>query len=134
MSRTQSNSVVCHSGEYDIGNGGFLAATSKITSECRDGFILQTFERWCNENCSVCGIPTPFINAIKKLYTNNRHFIKFANRIYIGPMILLGVRQGCPLSMVLFALCLEPLLMLLEKCIGHPLSQEKFQCTWGLCR
>ena len=73
MSRTQSSSVVCTGYEFDVGlpNGAMAAATLKITSECTDGVILQTFEGWCNENCSVCGIPTPLVIDGATIDTNS---------------------------------------------------------------
>ena len=55
------------------------------------------------------GLPIAFIKAIQALYAHNHHAIKLAGTIFPGPVIKAGVKQGCPLSMLLFALCLEPL-------------------------
>jgi len=55
-------------------------------------------------------LPTKFINAVRTLYKNNVHEIKLGGRTYPVPIIKSGVRQGCPLSMILFALCIEPLI------------------------
>ena len=56
------------------------------------------------------GLPVAFISAVKQLYANNIHWIKMDGKLFDGPTLLAGVRQGCPLSMIIFALCLEPLL------------------------
>ena len=42
-----------------------------------------------------------------KLYSDNLHFIKIAGKTFKGPNILSGVRQGCPLSMILFAIGID---------------------------
>ena len=56
---------------------------------------------------TAAGLPKELIRAVKKLYKFNCHLIKLAGKTYKGPTVLAGVKQGCPLSMVLFALCIE---------------------------
>ena len=65
------------------------------------------------------GIPDKVIKAIWKLYQNNQHHIKIGNKMFLGPLIAIGVRQGCPLSMIIFAICLEPFLKELHRIIGE---------------
>ena len=68
----------------------------------------------------AAGLPLQFIHVIQKLYDRNAHWIKIGNKTFYGPTITLGIKQGCPLSMILFALCLEPLLRRMEVlCSGN---------------
>jgi len=76
----------------------FMSAFPSIAHEFLWTFLL------------FAGFPVAFVLGVKKMYTNNRHFIKIGGKSYPGPLILAGVRQGCPLSMVLFALCIDALL------------------------
>jgi len=71
------------------------------------------------EILQASGIPSTIIRIIKKLYHRNWHVIKLAGKTFVGPLILAGVRQGCPLSMILFALCLQPLIIKLGTLIGN---------------
>ena len=45
---------------------------------------------------AAAGIPHCVICAIQKLYKNNLHHIKLGNKLFLGPLIAIGVRQGCP--------------------------------------
>ena len=65
------------------------------------------------------GIPIQFIVAIKRLYEHNVHFIKIGGRLFAGPSVCSGTKQGCPLSMALFAMCLHALLMHLQRIAGN---------------
>jgi len=65
------------------------------------------------------GLPPLFIGALRKLYANNLQLIMFANQVFLGPLILTGIKQGCPLSMVIFTLCLEPFLRRLSNIMGR---------------
>ena len=60
------------------------------------------------------GIPSQFISAIQSLYRNNRHHIRVNGQLYEGPTVRSGVRQGCPLSGLLFAICVDVLLLRLQ--------------------
>ncbi len=60
------------------------------------------------------GFPAEFIMAITKLYHRNFQNIRIGGKIFSGPTLLRGVRQGCPLSMLLFAIILDGLLHNIE--------------------
>lgn len=63
--------------------------------------------------------PTGFITCLKRLYKNATSQILFNGFLTPAIRILSSVRQGCPLSMALFALYIEPLVrMLYENIFG----------------
>ena len=80
----------------------FLAAFPSVSH----AFLFKILE--------AAGIPKRFINIIKKLYTDCRHQIRIDGKLYPGPLLLGGVRQGCPLSGILFALVVDPFLRCLD--------------------
>jgi len=60
------------------------------------------------------GICPWFIDHIKDLYENATASVQINGKL-AGPIpIRCAIRQGCPLSMLLYALCLHPLLLMLE--------------------
>ena len=59
---------------------------------------------------TAVGIPSQFISCLKLFYRNNRHHIKVGKGIFPSFVCNSGVRQGCPLSGILFALCADLLL------------------------
>ena len=61
------------------------------------------------------GLSAHFVTGIRNLYTGATSSVQINGRLH-GPIpIHCGVRQGCPLSMVLYTLCLQPFLSMLEQ-------------------
>ena len=48
-------------------------------------------------------------------YEDNRHFFLSSKGLQPGPTMLAGVRQGCPLSGIIFAMCIDNLLKRLKR-------------------
>ena len=64
------------------------------------------------------GLPISYIDAIRMIYRDNRHFIPTQDRLKPGPTMRAGVRQGCPLSGIVFAICIDSLLKRLNSFLG----------------
>ena len=77
-------------------------------------FIWETLE--------AVGLPIEFINAIKMLHNDNAHCIRVQGALYDGPTVRCGVRQGCPLSGILFAICADVILVNLQ---SHPRGSDE---------
>ena len=56
------------------------------------------------------GIDANFIKVVKLFYRGNQHFLKLRGSRFLGIEVKSGVRQGCPLSGLLFAICVDVLL------------------------
>ena len=56
------------------------------------------------------GLPTRYVEAVKLFYVNNRHKLKVGGQLVDGVIVHAGVRQGCPLSPLLFALATDIIL------------------------
>ena len=64
------------------------------------------------------GLPTQAMNFIRMLYNNNTCNLRMHGHDFEGFLLQGGVRQGCPLSPLLFAVCVDILLRMLEVKIG----------------
>ena len=60
------------------------------------------------------GVPPKVLRAIKELYRNNRHWIRFGGACVEVFTITSGVKQGCPLSPLLFVIATDSFLRALE--------------------
>ena len=56
------------------------------------------------------GFPHHYIRAIQRLYDNNLHTIFINGTLCLSFFFTTGVKQGCPLSMTLFALAMDPII------------------------
>jgi len=61
------------------------------------------------------GFGVGFVECIRMMYGNATSVILVNGHISTPIPIQCGVRQGCPLSMILFVLCLNPLLYYLDE-------------------
>ena len=89
--------------EFAMVNLDFKQAFDKVDVN----FIFKTLEA-----LGFCG---NFINCIKMLYTNITSRLKINNVLGDPFPVQRGVRQGCPLSMILFIIYQEALYRLIKK-------------------
>jgi hypothetical protein len=64
------------------------------------------------------GIDESFIEVVRMFYANNQHILKVRGGLFKGVQVLSGVRQGCPLSGLLFAICIDVLLCKIDKLLS----------------
>ena len=64
---------------------------------------------------STIGLPDHYIDMLKLFYKGNEHFIRIGGAVMDSITVYSGVRQGCPLSPLLFALCADILLRALAE-------------------
>ncbi|CAK0873161.1 unnamed protein product, partial [Prorocentrum cordatum] len=83
--------------------------------------IDHTFMR---EVLSAVGLPMEFVNMLKMFDNDNKHKIKVCSQYFSSMTVRSGVRQGCPLSPLLFAMCADVLLRELSMHIsGHEVAR-----------
>jgi hypothetical protein len=72
------------------------------------------------------GVPAPIIKLVNDMYQDNKTTIRANGKMGVEIKILRGVKQGDPLSPLLFNLCLEPLLEAIEESTsGINISQNQ---------
>ena len=54
---------------------------------------------------TAMGLPDFFVKAVFALYQNNIQSLRISGEVFIGFCVTAGVRQGCPLSGILFCIC-----------------------------
>ena len=64
---------------------------------------------------AASGIDDDFIKALQLFYYNNNHILKVKGEVFPGVSVHSGVRQGCPLSGLLFAQCVDVLLIRMRR-------------------
>ena len=108
---------------YDPANTSHPATTQVPTTPAAIFFdfgaafpsISQDYLRRCLHRT---GIPEHIIEAIFQLYLTNDHIWRFGGSSSLVFTVRSGVKQGCPLSAVLFVIAVDPFLRLLVHRIG----------------
>jgi ribonuclease HI len=88
-----------------------LLDTEKAFDSLDHGFIYKTLEK--------IGCPSWFINCYSGLLTDIEGIPVVATQTDIRIKLERGVKQGCPLSPIIFALCFDVLLHKLSRTLGH---------------
>ena len=68
--------------------------------------------------------PTPLVSLIQSLYRASRNFAIVSGHTYASHLQTRGLRQGCPMSPILFCLYLNVLLFALPSYITTPPTQR----------
>ena len=67
------------------------------------------------QSLTYLGLPQHAIHFIRSMYSQNTCTLRVQGQDFPGFSLLGGVRQGCPLSPLLFAVCVDLLLRMMEK-------------------
>jgi len=104
--------------------------------EDRAALILFDFEaafpsisqEFLFESLLLLGMPQSFINVVRCLYFKNACLIKLKGQVFEGFEMTSGVRQGCPLSPLLFVLVTDVLLRRLQtsfpRCVPRAFADD----------
>ena len=92
------------------------------------GYLLTDFaaafpsvhHAWLFFVIEAMGIPNAILSFFRTLYSNSFTTILFKGRCWASFLFRRGLRQGCPSSMLLFSLGLDPILRWLVAKILHP--------------
>jgi hypothetical protein len=99
-------------------------AAHKVSVRSRSGAILlfdfkAAFPSLSHDmmwdTLEITGVDPYFIDVVKLFYRNNKHILRIRGDNFNGILVESGVRQGCPLSGLLFAICVDVLLSKLAK-------------------
>ena len=83
------------------------------------------------EKMASWGIPKKLINVVRSLYTDSKSFIQWDNLLSDFMSSDMGVKQGCVLSPLLFALFIANLPHILKRnCIGARLGDVFVPCLF----
>ena len=102
-------------------------AAQKVSLRCKSGALLlfdftAAFPSLSHDmlwdTLEILGIDPGFIQVIKTFYTRNLHLLKLRGDLFPGVIVKSGVRQGCPLSGLLFAICVDILVSSLPALLG----------------
>ena len=87
------------------------------TIDLRDAFGSVPHELFCSVMRQI-GIPESLVGTVEDIYKGASATLTVRNASSNPINIRRGVKQGCPLSPVLFNLCLEPLIRYIEHSMG----------------
>jgi hypothetical protein len=62
-----------------------------------------------------CGFSPTFLTRLRNIYTNATSSVQVNGHVSDPFEIRSGIRQGCPLSMLLFTICINPFLCMLRE-------------------
>ena len=65
------------------------------------------------------GVPLPLLRRLRSFYVDNKHTIKIKGRTLPSITAMSGIRQGCPLSPIIFAVVVDVLLRRLAEVFPH---------------
>jgi hypothetical protein len=78
---------------------------------------------WIRMVLRATGLPHSFVTAFLSLYTAVSAAIRFGNSDPVSIPMLSGIRQGCPASGAVFAICIDPLLRRIGAWLPSPWSK-----------
>jgi hypothetical protein len=78
------------------------------------------------DTLAAIGIPSSFISMLQMFYKNNKHVINVGGQTFDSIEVHSGVRQGCPLSALLFALIADVLLREISASLGEGETVRSF--------
>ena len=102
----------------EVESKSLVLSLSSYNSEARPGTLLfdfgNAFPSLAHEflwlTLESIGVPASIINAVKRLYSNSKHFWKYrgiTKEVYVAEA---GVKQGGPLSALLFVIAIDAFL------------------------
>ena len=82
------------------------------------------------DTLELTGVDKDFIRVVREFYHNNRHILKLRGMTFDGIVVESGVRQGCPLSGLLFAMCVDALITRLGDIMRKDEVKAAFADDW----